>query len=397
VGLPESPVHQHRRSCRLTALAVLLALPAAVPGLLTAANPELDRADAESRLAEVLTEIERLREQLDSARLEHRDGQQQLRTLDLEVQSANLELRSLQAQRREHEQELAEMKRRRASFLASLDQRLDELAHQVRASYRDGRQSRMKLVLNQDDPALLSRLLAYYEFISRAQAERIGLLRDTLETLGQMQESIDRGLAHIARLTEHQRDLLERLGEKRARRQALLAELAGEITGDESRLQELERNRRDLESLIERLADVLADIPADLGSHLGVAQQKGRLPMPVRGPVRAAYGQSRSRDTLWQGWLIGADPGAEVRAIAYGRIAFADWLRGYGLLMIIDHGQGYMSLYGHNESLLHEAGAWVEPGDAISLVGSNPGNDQGLYFELRNRGKTLDPAGWLKR
>jgi septal ring factor EnvC (AmiA/AmiB activator) len=397
VGLPDAPAHQHRRSRRLTALAVLLALPAALPGLLTAADPELDRADAESRLAEVLTEIDRLREQLDSARLEHRDGQQQLRDLDLEVQAANLELRSLQAQRREHEQELAEMQRRRASFLASLDQRLNELAHQVRASYRDGRQSRMKLVLNQDDPALLSRLLAYYEFISRAQAERIGLLRDTLETLAQMKESIDRGLARIERLTEHQRELLERLGEKRALRQALLAELDGEISGDEARLQELERNRRDLESLIERLANVLADIPADLGSHLGVAQQKGRLPMPVRGPVRKAYGQSRSRDTLWQGWLIGADPGTEVSAIAYGRVAFADWLRGYGLLMIIDHGQGYMSLYGQNESLLHEAGAWVEPGDAISLVGSNPGNGQGLYFELRKGGKTLDPAGWLKR
>jgi septal ring factor EnvC (AmiA/AmiB activator) len=370
-------------------------LPAALPGLLAAADA--DRADAESRLTEVLTEIERLRHQLDSARVEHRDGQRQLRALDLDVQAANLELRSLQSRRVDHEQELAELERRRASFLASLDQRLDALALQLRASYRDGRQSRMKLVLNQDDPALLSRLLAYYEFINRAQAERIGLLRDTLETLGQMQDSIDRGLARIARLTEHQQELLARLNSKRAQRQALLAELAGEIIGDEARLQELERNRRDLELLIERLADALADIPADLGSHLGVARQKGRLPMPLTGPVLKAYGQGRSRDTLWQGWLIGAEAGAEVRSIAYGRVAFADWLRGYGLLMIIDHGQGYMSLYGHNESLLHEAGAWVEPGAAISLVGDNPGNDQGLYFELRKSGKTLDPAGWLKR
>ena len=376
---------------------MLLALPAAIPGPLTATDPELDRAGAESRLAEVLVEIERLREQLESARSDHREAQQHLRELDLEIQAANLELRSLQDRRREHERELAEMERRRASFLASLDQRLDELSQQVRASYRDGRQSRMKLVLNQDDPAQLSRLLAYYEFISRAQAERISLLRETLETLGRMQESIDRGLARIARLTEDQQRLLERLGDRRSRRQAVLAELAGGISGDESRLRELERNRRDLESLIERLADVLADIPADLGSHLGIAQQKGSLPMPLRGPVIRAYGQGRGRDMQWQGWLIGADPGAEVRAIAYGRVAFADWLRGYGLLMIIDHGQGYMSLYGHNESLLHEAGAWVEPGDAISLVGGNSGAGQGLYFELRKGGKTLDPAGWLQR
>jgi septal ring factor EnvC (AmiA/AmiB activator) len=255
----------------------------------------------------------------------------------------------------------------------------------------------MKLVLNQDDPAMLSRLLAYYEFISRAQVERISLLRDALETLGRMQQSIDRELARITRLSEQQRELVERLGAQRLQREALLADLAGEIAGEESRLRELERNRQDLEALISRLADALADIPADLGDHLGVERQKGRLPMPVHGPVRQAYGQSRSGGTRWQGWLIGAEAGTEVRAIAYGRVAFADWLRGYGLLMIIDHGRGYMSLYGHNESLLHEAGAWVEPGDMISLVGSNPGGSQGLYFELRKGGKTLDPAAWLKR
>jgi len=191
--------------------------------------------------------------------------------------------------------------------------------------------------------------------------------------------------------------LLEHLGQQRTRRQSILAELAGAIAGEESRLRELERNRQDLEALIERLADALADIPADLGSHLGVERQKGALPMPVGGPVRKAYGQDRGGGARWQGWLIGAEAGVEVQAIAYGRVAFADWLRGYGLLMIIDHGQGYMSLYGNNETLLHEAGAWVEPGDTISLVGSDPGSGQGLYFELRKGGKPLDPAAWLKR
>jgi septal ring factor EnvC (AmiA/AmiB activator) len=368
---------------------------ATLPGLLWAAD--LDRAEAESRLKEVLVEIDQLRLQLDSARSKHRGGQQRLREVDLQTQAANIELRALRARREERQADLARLEDRRASFIASLDQRLNELAGQVRAAYRDGRQSRMKLVLNQDDPALLSRLLAYYDYVSRAQADRIGLLRETLETLEQMQESFNRELERIADLTRQQRDLLRQLDTQRAERNALVAELAERISGGETRLQELERDRRDLEALIERLADVLADIPADLGSHLSVAQQKGRLPMPVSGPVRQAYGQGRSGGTSWQGWLIGADPGTEVRAVAYGRVAFADWLRGYGLLMIIDHGQGFMSLYGHNETLLHDAGAWVEPGEAISLVGSNPGSGQGLYFELRKAGRTLDPAGWIKR
>ena len=397
MGLSEPTVRSRRRACRVTALVVLLALPAAVPGRLDAAGPEQDRAAAEAKLEKLMIEIEQLRRQLESARIEHRTGQGKLRAIDLEIQAANLELRSLREQQAERELELAKLERQRESYLASLDQRLGELAQQLRASYRNGRQSRMKLVLNQDDPAMLSRLLAYYEFISRAQVERISLLRDALETLGRMQQSIDRELARITRLSEQQRELVERLGAQRLQREALLADLAGEIAGEESRLRELERNRQDLEALISRLADALADIPADLGDHLGVERQKGRLPMPVHGPVRQAYGQSRSGGTRWQGWLIGAEAGTEVRAIAYGRVAFADWLRGYGLLMIIDHGRGYMSLYGHNESLLHEAGAWVEPGDMISLVGSNPGGSQGLYFELRKGGKTLDPAAWLKR
>lgn len=399
--LTDSPARIDRRGSWAgwwtVAFTALLALLTTAPRPLAAEDPDLDRAEAESRLQEVLLEIEQLRGQLDSARSEYRGEQEQLRALDLQTQAANLELRSLQSQRREHERELARLEDRKASFIASLEQRLNELAGQLRAAYRDGRHSRLKLVLNQDDPALLSRLLAYYDYISRAQADRIGLLRETLETLGRMQASFDRELERIADLTAQQRDVLRQLDTRRAERSAVATDLAARISGDESRLQELERNRRDLEALIERLADALADIPADLGSHLGVAQQKGRLPMPVKGPVRQAYGQGRGAGMRWQGWLIGAEPGTEVRAVAYGRVAFADWLRGYGLLMIIDHGQGFMSLYGHNESLLHDAGAWVEPGEAISLVGSNPGSGQGLYFEIRKAGKTLDPAGWIKR
>jgi septal ring factor EnvC (AmiA/AmiB activator) len=119
--------------------------------------------------------------------------------------------------------------------------------------------------------------------------------------------------------------------------------------------------------------------------------------MPIEGPVRHAFGQDRGSELNWQGWLIGADAGAEVKAVAYGRVAFADWLRGYGLLIIIDHGDGYMTLYGHNESLLHDAGNWVDAGEIISVVGSNPGSGQGLYFELRRNGKAVDPAAWLAR
>lgn len=384
------------KSCAAIALAALLAMPAAAAGD-GRETQDIDRAEAKSRLSEVLQEIGRLTARLESSRTEHRREQDALRDLDLQIQQANRELRSLAARRLTHEEELAQLETRRAEYLDSLERRMDRLAEQLRAAYRSGRQSRMKLVLNQDDPLLLGRMMAYYDYLNRAQARHIALLREALTTLEVMQQSIDGELERIASLTREQQDVLDRLDGQRQSRQTLLAELERQIGGEESRLQELERNRRDLEALIERLADVLADIPADLGSRLGLAAQKGRLPMPVRGPVKYAYGQPRSGGLNWQGWLIGAEAGAEVSAVAYGRVAFADWLRGYGLLIIIDHGQGFMSLYGHNESLLHEVGAWVEPGATIGVVGANTGNDQGLYFELRKGGKAIDPAAWLAR
>ena len=121
------------------------------------------------------------------------------------------------------------------------------------------------------------------------------------------------------------------------------------------------------------------------------------MPIPVKGRVKHAYGQPRTAGLRWQGWMIGAANGSEVKAIAYGRVAYSDWLRGYGLLLIIDHGDGFMSLYANNESLLHEVGDWVEPGAGISTVGTSPLNGNGLYFEIRKNGKAMDPAVWLKR
>lgn len=375
----------------MAAICLSLALSA------SAIAQDVDRNKAESRLGQVLAEIDRLKTRLESSRSEQRKEQERLRDLDLQIQQANLELRKLQEQKSSQERELSALQQQRTEYLVQLEQRMDQLAEQLRWSYRSSRQSKIKLVLNQDDPGLLARMLAYYDYYARAQAERIALLHETLTRLESMQQSIDLQLSRIEQLSAEQRTALEQLGAQRERRQVLLSQLASQIGSESSRLQELERNRQDLQALIERLADVLADIPPDLGSHVGVEKQKGRLPMPLQGPVKHAYGQSRSGGLNWQGWLIGADAGSEVSAIAYGRVAFADWLRGYGLLIIIDHGQGYMSLYGHNESLLHEAGAWVERGDAISIVGTNPGTEQGLYFELRKGGKAIDPAAWLTR
>jgi septal ring factor EnvC (AmiA/AmiB activator) len=392
VAWPELLKHTAVSFLALTVLLLTLGLPC-----VAVAEQELDQAGAKSRLDEVTRAIVELKEQLEASRLDHRKEQDQLRQLDLAIQRADLDYRALQKQRNEHLAELETLKHQRADYIASLDERLEQLSEQVRSSYRMGSQSRTKLVLNQDDPARLGRMLAYYDYLNRAQVEKISGLRDALTTLEGMQQSIDSELLRIKGVQNEQRVVLESLNRQREERKVLLAELSSQINSEAAQLQELERNRQDLEALLERLGNVLSDIPADLGSRVGMAKQKGKLQMPVKGPVRHAFGQRRVGGLRWQGWLIGAETGTEVSTVAYGRVAFADWLRGYGLLIIIEHGQGYLSLYGHNESLLREAGAWVEPGEVISVVGSNPGSGQGLYFELRKNGKAIDPATWLER
>ena len=271
------------------------------------------------------------------------------------------------------------------------------LADQIMAAYRLGRESRLKLVLNQDNPARLSRTLAYYEYFSRSQAAQISDLRQVLKTLDAMQEKINVELTMLDEVQRSQQAVLDEMTDQRNQRKAVIERLSSQIDTNENRLAELQRDRLDLEALLEKLSNVLADIPADLGQRQNPAELKGKMPIPVKGRVKYAFGQPRTAGLHWQGWLIDTDVGKEVKTVAYGRVAYSDWLRGYGLLMIIDHGDGFMSLYANNESLLREVGEWVETGSSISTVGSSPLNGKGLYFDIRKNGKAMDPAVWIKR
>ena len=353
-------------------------------------DPEAALAALRARMAEVQRELEEEAERRDAA-------QSALRGLETDIGRAAADLsttRSELAAGRERRRALLAQKSAREATLA---EERDLLARQIRAAYLGGRQERLRLALNQQDPARLGRMLAYYDYVNRAQVERVAGLREALARLEALQAPVDAEIERIAELQAEQQAVLEELERQRADRLALVQAMSLEIGDRESALTELERNRRDLQELIDRLADILADIPEDLENEAGVAARKGRLPMPVSGPVRHAFGQDRGAGLDWQGWLIGAEAGTEVRSVAHGRVAFADWLRGYGMLLVIDHGDGFMTLYGHNESLLHEAGEWVNGGDVISTVGSNPGGTQGAYFEIRRDGKALDPSAWLAR
>lgn len=357
----------------------------------------IDREQAEQQLLALQSQITELQQTLANARTEHRSEQQALRELDLATDQTARQSRELIEEQTRHREELEALEGEKLAILDTLEESKEQLGEVLRSAYRLDRHSRLKLVLNQDNPADLNRMLAYYEYFNSRQVEDIAELREALQSLEAVQLGINTALAELEATRVELDDTIRRLDEQRDSRLTLIASLDERIGSDEARLEELQQNRRDLVLLLERLEDALADIPADLGERLGVAQQKGGLPMPAPGRVKHAYGQSRAGSLHWQGWLIGAEAGTEVHSVAYGRVAFADWLRGYGLMLIIDHGNGFLSLYGNNESLVAEVGDWVEPGALIGVVGSNPGMTQGLYFELRKDGKAVDPAAWIKR
>jgi len=355
------------------------------------------QAQTEAKLKQLQTEISSLRKELERNRSALTDEQEAIKSIDLEIQKNALQLRELRSARLVHDRELADLQAEQARYLLSLDERRQILASQIMTAYRLGRESRLKLVLNQDSPAHLSRTLAYYDFFSRSQASQINELKQVLLTLDKMQKKINEELSALDEVQKRQRSVLENMNRQRDQRQIVIDKLASQINTEEKQLAELQANSKDLQSLLEKLTNVLADIPANLGKYSSPGELKGSMHIPVTGRVKHAYGQARTAGLRWQGWLIATDRGKQVKTIATGRVAYSDWLRGYGLLMIIDHGDGIMSLYGNNESLLYEVGDWVENGSNISTVGSSPLNGDGLYFEIRKDGKAVDPAVWIKR
>lgn len=357
----------------------------------------LTKIEAESRLKQLKKEIGVLQKGLERSRTTLSSEQNALKKVDLDIQTSSLALRELESTRHIHQRELSALHTERNNYLDSLDEHRAVLADQIMAAYRLGRESRLKLVLNQDSPARLSRTLAYYEYFSRSQAAQISDLRQVLKTLDAMQEQINVELTMLDEVQRSQQAVLDEMTDQRNQREAVIERLSSQIDTDETQLAELQRDRLDLEALLKKLSNVLADIPADLGQRQSPAELKGKMPIPVRGRVKFAFGQPRTAGLHWQGWLIDTDVGKEVKTVAYGRVAYSDWLRGYGLLMIIDHGDGFMSLYANNESLLREVGEWVNTGSSISTVGSSPLNGKGLYFEIRKNGKAMDPAVWIKR
>ena len=273
-----------------------------------------------------------------------------------------------------------------------------EISRQLQTAYQMGRQSQVKVLLNQEQPHTLARAMAYHQYITEARNQRID---EYIELVTQIDEIEPQIVATTQALSDAKQSLdtqLAELNSQNRQRKNTLAKLNAAITSDDQKLKQLDKNRKELERLLTTLEEAVANLDIPTADFQDFANTKGKLSWPVDGKLGNRFGNLRNGGPLrWQGVMIRANEGTPVRAIHHGRVVYADWFRGSGLLLIIDHGDGFMSLYAHNQSLHREVGEWVTTNDIISTVGNSGGqNRAALYFEIRQQGKPTNPTTWCK-
>ena len=349
-----------------------------------------DEAKAKQKLEQVRGDIHRIVDEQKATVSQRNDATAGLRVQELKIAQTAKELRALDQKLVAQQGRLDVLVARRDALEASLKDQREALAALLRSAYALGRNEELRLLLMQDDVDSIGRLLAYYRYFERARIGEIDRLLKDLDALAQVRREIEDETALLKQSREAQEQDSRRLETERDEGRRLLASLDAALKDQQSRLAALGRDEKSLLELLEKLRDVFADIPKQIAGAEPFAQQQGRLLWPLRGASDGAAGDSH-------GVLIAAAEGGEVHAVSHGRVVFADWLRGYGLLLIVDHGDRYLSLYGCNETLLKDVGDWVNAGEVIATSGASGGRKTpGLYFELRHDGKPMDVRAWLR-
>ncbi len=380
---------------RLLVLMFLLTLLAA-PCM--AGDAPVDSAEQRENLQQLRQRIAGLQGKMSEAQGARSGLTGQLQETEQEIGKLARRLRVLASRMKRQRQHLDELGALADAQQQALKKQQSILARQVRAAYVMGRQERLKILLNQQDPTLISRVMAYYDYLNRARAERMQVIEKKLQNLRQTRLEIEVEQQKLARLQMKKQQEMVAIEQTQQQRKAVIGKLTAALKGQGKRLQQLRNDEEQLQSLLKGLREALSDISQQMPVQQKFSSLRGKLKWPTRGRIRSRFGSSKIGSLRWDGVMISAPEGREIVAVHYGQVAFADWLRGFGLLMIIDHGNGYMTLYGHNQSLFKEAGDWVESGEPVALVGNSGGQESsGVYFGIRRQGKAVNPAKWCKK
>ncbi len=385
----------HRAGRALTGWTVLFLLVFFPPTAVFAIKKD-DMTQYRQKLETLQKSIRKVQQHLQGDRKKHGNIITELQALEAEISENTRAIKQLATQIDQLASRQQQLERERERLDRQLRQHREQLATQLQAAYRMGHQQQLKMILNQQHPADIARMQQYFGYLARAREQAIRQFLASLRDKQRVDEALAETLQrHRQALDRQQRNKRSRLARRRQRQQ-LVAQIKQRIANQENTLAELENSRSRIENLLKSLGELLADIPAGPSDAVSFGHRKGQLPWPGDGRLLAHFGQPKGHGQLkWKGVLIEADYGAPVAAIGHGRVAFADWLQGFGFITIVDHGDGFMSLYGQSESLFKQVGDWVQAGEVIATAGDSGGQEtSGIYFEIRARGKPVDPEHW---
>jgi murein hydrolase activator len=407
-----------RRALAVIVLLLAGSLPAAAQD-----SPAQSRGETERKLESVKRELNQITVERRKTEGERGDVTKQLRNADEKVGRSNRALRDTETRLARDQQSLAQLQQQRAALNTNLGARREELARLLRASYAQGEAAPLKALLAQDRVADAGRALTYQRYVQNDRAHRIAELSAQLHELDAIEAAIVARQSDLDRARKQQRRQISQLEQDRKSRATLLAQLDEKYQDQREREQALGRDAKGLEQLLKQLraaaaraeaqrraaaAKAARDAKRNAGSSAHTSTrpavaasaplQVGGLGWPLSGALLAGYGGTMPDGRGSQGLLIAANAGAPVKAVADGTVVYAEWMTGYGLLLIVDHGNGYMSLYAYNDALLKDVGASVKRGEAVATVGTSGGHGRpALYFELRHNGQPVNPNTWLRQ
>ena len=354
--------------------------------------------ERDAALTQVRNKIEKLRKDIAATQTQHDSVRNEFAELERRINEVHKRIRQLQADQRRQQGKLSDLQLQEKKLQQDVNRQQDLLAQQLRAAYMIGQQEYLKLWLNAQDPAAVSRTSQYYEYLHRARAEQIEQTQHAMDRLSALQQTLRGERNALLELQKQQQVREQELQERLRSRATVLARLREELKGKEQELATTLEDEKRLNKLVTALHDALPDVLALPGQRSPFGKLRGRLAWPTVGKVQNSFGKKRGVAMRSNGVAILTQEGREVRSVASGRVAYADWLRGYGMLVILDHGEGYMTLYGHNQAIYKEMGEWVQEGEVIAAVGRSGGESQSsLYFEIRHNGTPVNPAQWCRR
>jgi septal ring factor EnvC (AmiA/AmiB activator) len=363
-------------------------------------QPEAKEKKAASELRSIQGEIEQITRRVTAEQLEHDRLTRELHAAEGAVNQAQRALEGVRHERAQGAQRERVLEGEQRAKSSNLERERDLLARQMRAAYIIGGGEPLKLLLNQQDPARAGRLFVYYSYLGQARARDMAQVEEGVQELATVRGALATEDTRLAGLEKKQSEHLATLEQARTRRTQAMASLEAESRSSEKQLARLRAQQAGLEKLLHELraaVERLDRLPQD--THSAFAELRGQLTWPVSGSqILARYGEPRAGGIKWDGMLLSTEAGAPVHAVYQGRIVYADWLPGLGLLSIVDHGDGYLSLYGHNQQLYKAVGEEVKAGETIAAAGDSGGSNQPeLYFEIRRGGKPVDPRPWFRQ